>query len=71
VSDAEAAIRIALDALEPTYGQARIENEQPFRAWLMDGVWIVEGTFPAGKLGRPARVEVLQRDGAVIGVSHL
>ncbi len=48
VPDAETAIRIAVAIWEPIYGREIIEAEKPYRASLMGGVWVVEGSLAPG-----------------------
>ncbi len=70
VPDAETAIRIAVAIWEPIYGREIIEAEKPYRASLMGGVWVVEGSLAPGMLGGVAVAEISKADAPVLRVSH-
>jgi hypothetical protein len=70
VPDKITAIRIAEAILGAIFGEEKIKNERPFTAILNNGVWLVEGTPPGGRLGGSATIELSQRDGRVLRVSH-
>ena len=70
VADAETAIRIAIAVWEPIYGKDEIQGQQPFRATLKDGVWIVRGSLPAGWVGGVAEVEIAQSDARILKLAH-
>ena len=66
----EVAIKIAVAVWEPIYGAAKIADEKPFRASLVDGVWTVEGSLPEGSLGGVAVAEIARENGRILRVSH-
>ncbi|MBB6341948.1 hypothetical protein HNP49_002116 [Pseudomonas fluvialis] len=70
VPDAQTAISIAVAVWTPIYGEATIEDEQPYTATLSNGVWTVEGSLPKGWKGGVAIVEISQENGAILRVSH-
>lgn len=70
VPDQATAIKIAVAVWEPIYGQTMIADEAPYKAKLSGGVWVVEGSLPAGMLGGVALAEVAKDDGRVLRVSH-
>ena len=74
VPDAVTAIKIAEAVLVPIYGEKVINEENPLKAVLKDGVWIVEGTLhcPEGQrcLGGVALIEISKDDGKILRVSH-
>lgn len=75
IPDEKTAIRVALAILEPVYGKKLIDREEPFRATLQDGVWVVEGTlhkeYPFGiQSGGTAIVEIDARSGRIVRMIH-
>ena len=71
VPDATTAITIAVAVWEPIYGQEKISQEKPYKAVLVSGIWIVEGTLPKQyNLGGVAVAEIAKDDGRVLRVSH-
>ena len=79
IPDAETALKIAERLLVKTYGRKHIDAEKPLRAELTGGVWSIYGTLwcSDGKGGRTnhcvggvAKIELRQRDGKVLSVSH-
>lgn len=65
------AARIAEAILIPIYGKALIREEQPFSARLKGRIWVVTGRLPNGATrGGVAVVELAQRDGRVLRVTH-
>jgi hypothetical protein len=71
VPDAATAIKIAVAVWEPIYGQEKISQEKPYKAVLVSGIWIVEGTLPKQyNLGGVAVAEIAKDDGRVLRVSH-
>jgi NTF2 fold immunity protein len=71
VPDAATAIKIAVAIWEPIYGKEKILQEKPYKAVLVNGIWIVEGTLSKKyKLGGVAVAEIVKTDGRVLRVSH-
>ena len=72
VPTAAVAIKIAIAVWEPIYGTESIAKQAPYRASLANGVWVVEGSMPAGKtvVGGLAIAEIAQDDGRVLRISH-
>jgi hypothetical protein len=75
VSDEKTAIAIADAILLPIYGSEQLSKEKPLVAELKNGVWFVSGSLPKppeGSLsvGGTAEVEISQRDGRILRVSH-
>lgn len=70
VADAGAAVKIALAAWIPRYGQAVIGKEAPYSAVVRGGIWFVKGTLPKGAIGGVAQAEISEADGRVLRVSH-
>ena len=65
------AIKIAVAIWEPIYGEDQIAREKPYRARLdTNGVWVVEGSLPQGRLGGIAVAEIAKNDGRILRVSH-
>jgi hypothetical protein len=70
VPDKETAVKIAEAVWLPIYG-ATVYKEKPFFVELVeDSIWAVSGTLPKGHVGGVAYVEILKRDGRVLGVAH-
>src|SRR5258705_11867230 len=70
VPNAETAISIAVAIWNPIYGKEQIDEEKPYKANLVKGVWIVEGSLPKGYKGGVAIAEIQKEDGKIIRVSH-
>lgn len=71
VPNAETAIKIAVAVWEPIYGQERIAAEKPYKATLVNGVWVIEGSLSnEHALGGVAIAEISKDDGKVLRVSH-
>lgn len=75
------AVRVGELLLGQVYGEDKIASERPFKAKLIDGVWLVEGTLycPGGKLDDPQRphclggvteIKIKKSDGQVLNVIH-
>jgi hypothetical protein len=70
VPDAKTAVKIAVAVWEPIYGEEKIAGEKPYRARLTNGVWVVEGSLPAGSVGGVAIAEIAKDDGKILRVIH-
>jgi NTF2 fold immunity protein len=71
VPDAETAISIAVAVWNPVYGKGHIENQRPFSAKLVGGVWSVNGSLPNGmRYGGVAEIDINQLDGKILRLSH-
>jgi len=69
VPDAETAIKVAEAIWLPVFGDKIYENK-PFKANLKDGVWIVEGTLPAGYKGGTPYIEIQKSDCKILKITH-
>jgi hypothetical protein len=70
VPEAATAIRIAEAVWIPIYGEETLKDEKPFKAHLVNGVWIVRGTLPEGMLGGTAYAEISKETGQILNVTH-
>src|SRR5262245_18274206 len=70
VPDATTAIRIAEAVWIPIYGKAKLSDEKPFNARLVNGVWVLEGTLPRGWKGGTAYAEISKETGCILNVTH-
>lgn len=70
VPNAQTATAIAIAVWGPIYGAEKIASERPYRTRLTNGVWIVEGSLPRGRLGGVAVIEMSKDDGRILRVSH-
>jgi hypothetical protein len=75
VPDEETAIRIAVAVWTPIYGKQKIEEEKPYRATLINGIWYVRGSLPRPpngmvRAGGVAEAEINKDDGRIIRISH-
>ncbi len=70
VPDAKTAIKIAVAAWEPIYGEEEITGEKPYQASLANGVWTVRGSLPEGMVGGVAIAEIAKDDGKILRVIH-
>jgi hypothetical protein len=51
VDDETEAIAAAEPVLFNTYGKDEILSEKPYKAYLMDNYWVINGTLPQGMMG--------------------
>ena len=70
VPDEQTAIQIAEAAWTPIYGKESIEAEKPFKARLVNNVWIVTGEKSKDFYGGEAVAEISKQDGRIIRISH-
>jgi hypothetical protein len=81
VPDSKTARKIAEAVLVPIYGEAKIQEEQPFTAKLEGDIWIVAGTLRCkdqnGKtlsgehcMGEVAVVKLAKSDGRILSMTH-
>jgi hypothetical protein len=70
VPDEQTAISVAVAVLSPIYGAQQIADEKPYSATLVNGVWTVVGSLPAGFRGGVALIEISKATGQVLRVSH-
>jgi NTF2 fold immunity protein len=70
VPDSKAAIAIAVAVLTPIYGKGDIESEKPWHTGLNNGVWTVVGTFNGKGVGGSAVIQLDQKTGEVLLVTH-
>lgn len=71
VPDEATAIKIAVAVWEPIYGQEQISKQKPYKAILVNGIWIVEGSLPKPYTpGGAAVAEIAKDDGKILRVSH-
>ncbi|GIL24545.1 MAG: hypothetical protein BroJett042_30580 [Bacteroidota bacterium] len=68
VYNEECAIKIAEAIWLPLYGSI-IYSSEPFKATLMDSVWVVEGTVHAQFGGAPF-IKINKKDGKILSVAH-
>lgn len=66
----DVAIAVAVAAWSPIYGKERIQKKAPYKARLKDGIWIVTGSLPAGRVGGVPIAEIDKRSGKILRVSH-
>jgi len=69
VPDAETAMKIAEAVWLPIYGPGVLEKK-PWRARLVDDVWVVEGSLPRVMPGGVPTATISKRTGEVLRVSH-
>ena len=73
VPDSATAVRIAVAAWIPIYGESRIMAEKPFAATLQDSVWTVRGSSPncivftAPQPSPPNRLVILRHSTGALG----
>jgi len=75
VPDAETAKRIAEAVWVPIYGTEEIDSQKPFQVQFVKGIWIVQGVLHNENtnyivVGGTAHVEIAQKDGRILKVSH-
>jgi len=70
VPDSATAIKIAEAVWIPIYGKETLRDEKPFKARLVNGVWIVDGTLPKGARGGTAYAEISKESGCILKVTH-
>lgn len=71
VPDKKTAIAIAVAVWEPIFGKERIEEQSPYAATLVEGIWFVEGTM-SGPLrpGGTAKALIRQSTGEILLIDH-
>ena len=72
VPDAKTAIKIANAVLVPIYGEDQIASERPFRADLVEGLWVITGTLHGGPFvfGGIAHVKISKSTGQIEELWH-
>jgi hypothetical protein len=70
VPDTKTAIAIARVVLVRHYGERQVQNQQPLRATMSEGVWTVEGTLPPAMAGGVATIRIRRSDAAIIFLGH-
>jgi len=70
VPDSKTAVAIAVAVLTPIYGKGDIEAEKPWHTGLNNGVWTVVGTFNGKGVGGSAVIQLDQKTGEVLLVTH-
>jgi hypothetical protein len=70
VPDSTTAVRIAEAVLEPIYGPTVVENEKPFTASLLHGIWTVRGSTQHNVPGGVALVQIAKANGRILCVTH-
>jgi hypothetical protein len=71
VPDKETAISIARAVALPVYGRKLVDEEQPFRSELKDGVWMVLGTMHCDHcVGGTLVIEIDKTSGKVLFMTH-
>ena len=79
IPDSQTAVNIGRTKLIHIYGKKQIDSEEPLKAELQDGVWVVSGTLwcSDGKGGRTnecvggvAVIKMRQSDGHVVSIMH-
>lgn len=72
VPDAKTALKIAEAVLVPIYGEDQVASERPFRAELVDGLWVITGTIHGGPFvtGGVAHVKISKSDGRIEELWH-
>ena len=69
----ETALAVARAVLTPVYGKKVLADEEPFKATLTKGTWLVRGTLGGGKAedrGGVAAVWISKRTGAILRMTH-
>ena len=70
VPDAATAVKIAEAVWIPIYGEETLNDEGPFTARLVNGVWTVQGTLPEGLNGRTAYAWISKETDRILNVTH-
>ena len=71
VPDASTATEIAYAVGVPVFGKKQMDDEQPFRADLKDGIWTVLGTLHCTSCaGGTLVVQIRKADGTVLHLIH-
>ncbi len=70
VPDEQTAIAIAVAVWKPIFGNDNIENQKPWRAYLVNDTWIVIGSLPEGYSGGVAWAGISKQTGEILHVTH-
>jgi hypothetical protein len=70
VPNEKTAINIAVSVWEPIFGKEKIDAQAPYRAALVEGLWVVVGTLPEGYIGGTAIAVIAKDSGQILHVEH-
>ena len=70
VPDEQTAIAIAVAVWKPIFGKENIEDQKPWRAYLVNDAWIVFGSLPKGYKGGVAQAAISKQTGEILHVTH-
>ncbi len=70
IKDKNTAIKVAEAILFSRYGKEEIENERPYKTYLLDGYWVINGTLPTGMRGGTFLIILNSTNGEVIKLTH-
>lgn len=70
VPNKETAIAIAVAVWKPIYGDEPIKRQAPYRATLVDGIWVVRGNMKGLAPGGTAKALIRQDTGEILQTIH-
>jgi NTF2 fold immunity protein len=71
IPDSTTAVRVGEAVLTPIYGKQDVTAEEPFKADLRDGVWIVMGSTCNPTCGSRVEIHIDKRTGAILSFRRL
>ncbi len=66
--DEKTALEVGLKILARRYSSLRVALQKPFRAFLVDGYWVISGSTPENQYGGGLEIILSQKDGRVVSI---
>ncbi len=70
IKDSETAINVSEAILFKIYGKNNITRQKPYKTYLVDGYWILNGTLPEKMKGGTFLIIINSKNGQVIKLTH-
>lgn len=70
IPDSKTAVEISESILFPIYGKESIIKQRPYDLSLIDGYYIINGTFPKPQIGGTFIIIINSRNGKVMKLTH-
>jgi hypothetical protein len=70
IKDSVSLVKYAEPILFKIYSEKQIRSEKPYVVNLKNGIWTMDGTLPKGYKGGTFHIEIRERDGKLISVTH-
>jgi hypothetical protein len=70
IKDSLTAISIAEPILFSIYGKDEITGERPYKIYLIDNFWVINGTLPENCVGGVFLIIIDSRDSKILKITH-